>query len=605
MIEKMKSVCMVARASQREEALTALRNLGIMHIAEKKAAEPAVAERFSVLSHLITELQAYKEAGGTGEEKPLSKEQLSALSMAALDALERKATLSARKTELTLEAERLKPWGDFDSEAIKELSNHVDLHFYRLDKKTYRALTEDKDLKFIKLASVEKMETVAVIGTLDKATAAIEFTIPEKDPLRLRKELDACQAALLECEKTLRAAAVHVESYRELLLKTQNEAEYSAVDQTLSADETLIWLSGYIPEAEVEKFTGVAKEQNWAWAIREVEEDDALVPTKIRYNKLTSLTRPIFDILGVVPGYREYDISFWFLAFFALFFAMIIGDAGYGSLFLIGTIIWHIKAKKLTNITLLLYLLSGTTIVWGALTGTWLGLEGAMQVPLLRALVIPSIANYPSYFAAETTAVQNNVMKFCFSIGLLQLGLACIMNIRKKCAAKSLGWIADVGWLFSISALYLMVLNLVIGETVNLVMVGTAVGAGFLLVVLFGGMAPGKTFSEGLKAGLSDAFTVFLNTISAFGNVMSYIRLFAVGMASLAIAQSFNDMAAGFSGVLVVVGIIIMAVGHLLNIVMGFLSVVVHGVRLNLLEFSGQLGMEWSGTKYQPFKKIK
>ena len=74
-------------------------------------------------------------------------------------------------------------------------------------------------------------------------------------------------------------------------------------------------------------------------------------------------------------------------------------------------------------------------------------------------------------------------------------------------------------------------------------------------------------------------------------------------MASLAIAQSFNNMAAGFKGPLMVAGIAIMVIGHALNIVMGFLSVVVHGVRLNLLEFSGQLGMEWSGTAYDPFRK--
>ena len=148
------------------------------------------------------------------------------------------------------------------------------------------------------------------------------------------------------------------------------------------------------------------------------------------------------------------------------------------------------------------------------------------------------------------------------------------------------------------------VLYLVIGQQVNLIPVACVVIAGFLLVVCFGGMAPDKTFGQGLKAGLGNAFTVFLNTISAFGNIMSYIRLFAVGMASLAIAQSFNNMALGFKGPLVVVGILIMLVGHGLNIVMGLLSVVVHGVRLNLLEFSGQLGMEWTGTAYAPFKKL-
>lgn len=225
-----------------------------------------------------------------------------------------------------------------------------------------------------------------------------------------------------------------------------------------------------------------------------------------------------------------------------------------------------------------------------------------MNIPLLKSLVIPSFANYPEYFGLSATTTQNSVMKFCFSIGVIQLALACVMNIKRKISRHNLSWLSDLGWLLSISALYLMVLYLVIGQNIQLGIVGAVVGLGFLLVVLFGGMEPGKTFGQGLKAGLGNTFTAFLDTISAFGNVMSYIRLFAVGMASLAIAQSFNNMASGFHGALVIVGAIIMIIGHVLNIVMGFLSVVVHGVRLNLLEFSGQLGMEWSGTAYNPFR---
>ena len=205
-----------------------------------------------------------------------------------------------------------------------------------------------------------------------------------------------------------------------------------------------------------------------------------------------------------------------------------------------------LKNKKASTAVQLLWLLSIATIVWGALTGTWFGLEQAMDVPLLKSLVIPTFANYPAHFGVESTTQQNTIMKFCFILGTVQLSLACVMNIRRKL---------------------------------------------------------GETFGQGLKAGLGDAFTVFLNTISAFGNIMSYIRLFAVGMASLAIAQSFNNMAFGFKGPLVIAAILILLIGHGLNIVMGLLSVVVHGVRLNLLEFSGQLGMEWAGIAYDPFKK--
>lgn len=600
----MKRVCVVTQVSNREELLSSLCDLGILHIAQKKNSDPMFIEKFNQISKLLLELKDYVSEGNSSEEL-VDDEKFEEIYQSSIKALETKSLLINKRSEILIELEALKPWGEFDSKTVNEIKNIMNIHFYKLDKKSYKSLVENENFKFIKLASVDKNETVAVFSELDNSYNAIEFVIPKNGPVQLKEELKKCEAELEKCEKTLKEAAKHLKSYSKQLIKTKNDVEYSSVSQTLTSDDALIWLCGYIPASEEEKFLINAQKNNWAWFTSDVADDDPSVPTKIRYNKLTSLIKPVFDILGVVPGYKEYDISFWFLAFFALFFAMIIGDAGYGALFLLGTVIFHIKSKKTTNITLLLYLLSATTVVWGALTGTWFGLEQAMKIPLLKSLVLPSIANYPEYFSQSTTAVQNNVMKFCFSIGVIQLALACIMNIRRKVSEKNLNWIADVGWLFAISALYFVVLNLVIGENINILLAGIIVGIGFLLVVLFGGMAPDKTFKQGLKAGVGDAFTIFLNTISAFGNIMSYIRLFAVGMASLAIAQSFNDMASGFDGVLVVVGAIIMIIGHLLNIIMGFLSVVVHGVRLNLLEFSGQLGMEWSGVQYEPFKKIK
>lgn len=602
MIEKMKVVYIVAQASRRAEMLDTLRDLGILHLAEKKDADPVLIERFETLTRLSFALKDYMPENG--ETEILSDEAFESLYQETDATLQRKAELNNTRTAALLAAERQRAWGDFDpDEVIKLRQSGFDFHFYRLDKKSYQTLQAREDIRYIRLAPVEKQETVAVLGTLDETIPAMEFTLPEKSISQWEQEAADCDRELADCDAVLRRAAGCLKSYSDQLLKTKNAAEYSAVNATAESDNGLVWLSGYIPEADTPTFVETAKAHNWAYSLQDVDPDDEKVPAKVRYSKISRLIEPVFAILGTVPGYREYDISFWFLAFFTLFFAMIIGDAGYGLLFLLGTVGYTIKKKKTSNATLLLFVLSVATIVWGSITGTWFGLEGAMKVPFLKALVLPGFANYPEYFGLTATVAQNNVMKFCFSIGAIQLALACIMNIRRKLTEKNLSWLADLGWLMSVCSLYFVVLYLVIGQQVNLPIVGAIVGAGFLLVVLFGGMAPGKTFAQGLKAGVGDAFTVFLNTISAFGNVMSYIRLFAVGMASLAIAQSFNNMAAGFKGPLVIAGIVIMIIGHTLNIVMGFLSVVVHGVRLNLLEFSGQLGMEWSGTAYDPFRK--
>jgi V/A-type H+-transporting ATPase subunit I len=195
-------------------------------------------------------------------------------------------------------------------------------------------------------------------------------------------------------------------------------------------------------------------------------------------------------------------------------------------------------------------------------------------------------------------------MKFSFTIGAIQMVLGSILAIRKKISEKNLSWVADLGWAIAVVAMYLLSLFLVIHEDINIVPVFAAIGVAFVLVVLFGGMSPDKTVGQGLKAGLADSFTVFLNTISCFGNVMSYIRLFAVGMAGVAISQSFNGIAAGMHGPLIILGVLVVLIGHGLNIIMCFLSVVVHGVRLNVLEFSGQVGLEWTGIPYEPFKEL-
>lgn len=604
MIEKMKLAYAVTTAAHKEELLSAVRDLGVLHLSVKKNASSASLEKLRVLT--ATDMLLGDYAVETKKPEPLmSEEAFLAMHEKVLEAAENKKRLEAEKNDALLNADKIRAWGDFDPEQVKALANEgISLHFYRMGKKELEDLNAEENIRYIRLASVEKMETVAVLGTLPQNFPANEFELPEESVSALEAKASACEKQIAACTEILKEAAKHRSSYAAQILKAQNEAEYSAAGNSAEGEEELVWLTGYLPEADVPAFKEAAQKNGWAIGLCDPEADDENVPTKVKYNKVTKLMRPVFDILGTVPGYREYDISFWFLCFFALFTAMIIGDAGYGVLFLALGVALHVKQKKASDVVLLLYVLSIATIAWGAVTGTWFGLESAMNIPFLKALVIPGIANYPEAFGVSTTAQQNNVMKFCFVIGTVQLSLACIMNVKAKLPKKDLSLIADIGWLIAIDALYVLVLYLVIGENVSLTVPAICVGLGFVLVVMFGGMAPDKSFSEGLKEGLGGAFTTFLNTISAFGNVMSYIRLFAVGMASLAIAQSFNDMASGFSGGLVVIGAIIMIIGHALNIVMGLLSVVVHGVRLNLLEFSGQLGMEWSGKAYDPFRKL-
>ena len=607
MIEKMKMVHIVTSASGKEEMLKGLREIGIMHLAEKQNADRNLSDSFQNLSKTANALKEYADPKAKGKQKAeiLSDSEFEEMYRGVQAAIDKKTALTQAISAANTEIDRISAWGDFSPQEVQELKEDgFDFHFYRMGSKEYQDAVNDKDIRLIRLAAVDKMDTVAVIGTLPPTIPATEFMLPEHSMSELQQQVEECRKGIAECDEKLKAASIYDASFNEQMLKVRNEMNYSAASATAQSDEDFVWLSGYIPEADLDQFKAMAEEKNCAWAVEDVADDDENIPTKVRYNKVSGLIRPVFDILGILPGYREQDISLWFFLFFILFFAMIIGDGGYGVLILLGTIALHVKQKKVTNVTFLLYVLSIATVIWGAVTGTWFGMESAMNVPFLKALVIPSIATYPKYFGSTDSVSQNAIMKFSFSIGAIQMALGSILSVKKKIPEKNLSWVADIGWTIAIIAMYMLSLNLVIHEDINLKPVFALIGVAFALVVLFGGMSPEKSFGEGLKSGLADAFTQFLNTISCFGNVMSYIRLFAVGMAGVAISQSFNGIAAGMHGPLMIVGVIVVLVGHALNIVMCFLSVVVHGVRLNVLEFSGQVGLEWTGIPYEPFKKL-
>lgn len=600
MIERMKKIIVVSPVERKAEMLNAIRDFGVIHISQKNAPESKYTEKFSSLDKVRA---ALSEQPKVAQNPILEKKEFNSLNERLCKAVSSIKPLEDELFALNNEKLKISVWGTVDPKDVIALAEDgVELSFYQLSNKEISQLPEDT--KFIRLSDSSKIKTIAVIGQpLDENFSSAKLELPKRGVGEIDAEISRVSFALHEAKTLISSSAAFISSYDHYMLKTMDDILYSSVSGAVEQQESLCCLTGFIPVTDLENFKSLAKQNCWAYAFDDPSEEDP-VPTKIKYNKVTQMMQPVFDMLGTVPGYNEYDISMWFLLFFALFFAMIIGDAVYGLLFIGVAAAIHIKTKKLTNLTMLIYVMGGATLVWGALTGTWLGSEKAMEIPFLRMLVIPNIANYPEYFGVSADDAQNTVMKFCFMIGTIQLSLACLMNFIRNFKQKSLAFVSDLATLASTVSLYFLILMLVVGADVNIGAIFSVIGICFVLVVLFGSQEPGQSFGAGVKAGLGGAFTTFLNTISSFGNVMSYIRLFAVGMASLAIAQSFNGMAESMlHGLALPAGILILVIGHGLNIVMGMLSVVVHGMRLNLLEFSGQLGMEWAGIPYEPFKK--
>ncbi|HKM05847.1 MAG TPA: ATPase [Sphaerochaeta sp.] len=607
MIIPMKKVSVIVQAHNKASMLKTLRKEGVMHIFTesvrteksevlKKQYDELVKVRASILEKMDTK--------NLPKQKSVSEEVFVELHERYLELLYTKVELEEEVTKDSASIEQLLPWGDFDPEEIAKLERDgVSLAFYSISKKDLKEL--DPSIPYIELAPLGSLQAIAVVDSeLESNVGATRFSIPEMGLGELKERNAYDKQRLIEIDASLKEALIYLDAYQYRIDRTEQEMRFDQVAASADGGDDLSWITGYLPAPEEKAFSTFASSQGWAYLIVDPSEEDE-PPTQIKYAKGIGIIKPVFDILGTVPGYRENDISLWFLLFFSLFFAMIIGDAGYGLIFLLGAVGMHIKTKKANTLVLLIYVLSIATIVWGSLTGTWFGSKMILEsVPFLQKLVIPSISNYPELFGLDAVTAQNQVMKFCFIIGAVQISLACVLNIVRKVPMKDMSLFADVGWMIDVLALYFIVLQLVVGESINFPLAGGAVGLGFMLVVVFGSQGPGIPFAKGLVSGLGGFFTTFLNTISCFSNIMSYIRLFAVGMASVAIAQSFNSMAGGMlSGFAAIAGVLVLVIGHSLNLVMGLLSVVVHGVRLNLLEFSGQLGMEWTGISYEPFSQ--
>ncbi len=606
MIVPMKKVSVIVQAHKKTEMLRTLRKYGLMHIYAVNSKSKKGEELKNELDLLNTARMSIEDC--VVDSKKIVQETLEESDFVKLNSqitskiAERKElNESIVKDKLTID--RIKSWGNFEPKDIKKLKDEgIKLYFYTLGKKELSTI--DSTVKFIELDSVDKQCAIAVIDKeLDPAFPAKLFELPDESLIALEERVDENSKEVEQINSYLAENYRYLDSYNHFIKKCEMEIYFDQVSSTATDDDNLSYITGYIPQTKFEKFEKVAKKQCWGYMSEDPEEED-LPPTLIKYQKGVGIIKPLFNILGTVPGYNEGDISLWFLMFFTLFFAMIIGDAGYGLVFLLGAVLMHAKSKKVTTANMLLYVLSIATMIWGSLTGTWFGSQTILMNTPLKNLVLPMITNFPADFDLASQATQNNIMQFCFILGTIQLTLAEVINIVRKISKKDISFIADIGWTLDILVLYFVVLNLVIQVPCNYSIVFPLIIVGFVLVTLFGAQKPGQSFAKGITAGLGAIFTNFLDTISCFSNLMSYIRLFAVGLATLAIAQSFNSMAAPLmGGVTTIVAIIILIIGHALNLVMGLLSVIVHGVRLNLLEFSGQLGMEWSGIEYDPFRE--
>jgi len=582
MITGMKKVTIVVQVKDREEALTQLSSLGLVHIEHLR--DPGghsvdeVGDNINVIKKTLNNIPEPSE--GIKEEPVKDLPGL----IKEIDQIQDDLTkLSAERGKCGRLIEKWSIWGDFDVDLLRKLNGKgIWVYLAELPEKELVGLPDDVTVQVF-----ARKGGVAYCGIISDNIKYFYFkthTLPRKRLSGMIKDQEKTEEKIQALEDNLIGLARFRFALEEESGRLYRELEFEEARAGMGESGKLSYLRGYCPVTDAENLEEAAKKNRWGLMLDDPDYEDS-PPTLITNPRWVRLIEPVFALIDTVPGYREIDASFVFLIFFSLFFAMLIGDAGYGAVFMIAAILvqWKLGAKIPDKKPLfLLYILSIATIIWGILTGTFFGQH---WLPETVQPVVPWLL------------VRDNVIWLCFLIGSIQLSIAHLWRVIRK--APSILALADLGWICIIWTMFYAAGMFILKNPFPQFAIGLLI-AGLILIIGF--TIPPKYFFKDLFVRL---ITIFLSVINSFADVVSYIRLFAVGLATVAIADAFNSMAASLGWSTVITGFfaaIILLFGHTLNMLLGGMSILVHGVRLNVLEFSSHLGMEWSGHKYNPFK---
>ena len=637
MIVPMKKVSLIIMGDKKTETLEKLRKLGMIHIEINEGS----GERLNELKEQISLLESAiftvgTKKGAEGEELNLAESLNIAKDVAFLT--DKKKNCQAEMFTLNSEFDRLESWGRFDPESVKDLvEKGIDISFYEIPKKEYEALGDS--LKTIKLGENKNTVKCVLINSFtDEKTEFVatmnnyKLELPQMSTEEMQQKVSEFIDEIKSIDEKILSYGKYTNALKNAVKACEKEIEFETYatgmgDENLSPDSdrsiSIAYFTGYIEAENLDKLKRTAENNSWGLLVQEPTEDDH-VPTKLKNNKFVSLIYPLTDFLGTVPGYFEYDISGWFLAFILIFFGIIFGDGGYGLLICTLAAVPIIKSiitKKTISPTILLIGLFGlSTVLWGTLTCTWFGLSPEQLPAWLKGLSIPVISNvyadklwilpWTADGVGLTTA--QNLQIFCFTLALIQLTVAHIKGaVRNRSSFKMLG---DIGSILQLIGIYYLVLSLVVNAEVfsfGLIICGIPIGTvvisliavGFCLSFVFSNYE--GSIIKSILSSLTNIVSVLLGVVNVFSDIVSYIRLWAVGLAGAAISATVNELAGPLLGnfMFMLLAIFLLVFGHGLNMVLNVLSVIVHGIRLNTLEFSSHLNMSWSGHKFKPFEE--
>ena len=581
MITQMKKYTFLVFHREYEAFLEQLREAGVVHVTEK-AAGMAEDEH---LQELLTEVEATRKLIAQGAPDQL---------------LQEKANLEQRIAATKKEADKMAVWGDFSAERIEDLKQAgYTLRYFTCSKKSFQ-----EEWGIVVAEQGGTVYFVQVNNAGEAPEGCQEQQLNQKSAADLVKDVEGLNGLLVAQNARIELwAKENIPALEAKLVELKQQIDWQRVtlNTDSEADGSLKILEGFCPADQAPALNELLAKQEVYYQEEDPQVEDN-TPIKLRNNKFTKLFESLTGMYGW-PNYNEYDPTPILAPFFLLFFALCMGDCGYGiMLMIIGLLI----AKKKLNIAMfeglgpiITVLGIGTTVV-GFFLGTFMGFD------LYAAEWVPQVLKNVMIKGSVSVAGMTYDLQMVMALGIGVFHICLAMVVKAICSTQQLGFkenIANWAWtLLIVGGLIVTILGMTVlpQEVFKWTIIAVAVVSALGIYVF---NTPGRNPLINIGSGLWDTYNMATGIL---GDVLSYIRLYALGLAGGKLGEAFNtlgDMVLGDSIVSWVPFVLIFAIGHVLNLAMSALGAFVHPLRLTFVEYFKNAGYEGKGTLYKPFKK--
>lgn len=591
MIVPMKKFTFLAHHTDYANFLNELRNRGLLHIHYREATpSEELLKRIQVHRKIKDTLQALRTRMVTRQKTALLKERDGwQIVQSFREQSEKLELLEAERKGLVKELDFLKPWGGFSVESIDRLREAgLEVHFYISPVKKYQTIWESQfPLQVIDTLPPDIYFVIVVPKGENLSIDAEEIPVPEVSPYQLKARCQVIEKQMERINHLLDLYALYGQSAVEMALnEAENTTQLTTVIENTQrkAEGRVMLLEGFAPAYREKEIMLLCEGQSVPVLSEKAKPEDN-PPVLLKNTAFSRLFEPIGKLFSL-PAYQELDLTPYFAPFFMMFFGFCLGDAGYGLVVLLGASLYKFKAhEKIKPVLSLAQFLGTATIIFGMLTGTFFGLN-------LLDRPFEALGQIRKFMLNSDQTFQ-----LALVLGLTQILFGLLIQAINK--ARQFGWIyaaSPVGWIILLlSILDLSMLKWTAGFSSYTAWMG-------VVVILFLSEPKGNIFNR-LGQGIWQLYGI----TGFFGDLLSYIRLFALGISSAILGFVVNDISLqikdGIPYLGPVIFVVFLVVGHGANLLISALGSFVHPMRLTFVEFYKNAGFTGGGKAYQPLSR--